>query len=457
MDMKKLKIEYLPVEDLEEYKNNTRKHGSEDVDQIVKSIEKFGFDDPIGIWSDHNVIVEGHGRLMAAKKLGMNTVPCIRLDHLTDKERREYGIMHNKTAELSEWDREMLKKELADLDLSDFDLDWGFEDETEVDSTEPEEDGFEPQPKAQPMIQHGDIILLGRHKLICGDATSDDIDKLMAGTGGADLLVTDPPYNVALGYNDTPEKAKKRRRRTDGKTVANDEWSNDEEFVNFLVKAFNNAFRNMKSGAPFYIWYAIMQTKNFLDAAQKANITIRQHLIWVKDIFSLGRQDYQWRHEPCLYGWKEGEAHYFVDDRTQSTVYDDSADIDKMTRSELRDMLHNILDGQSSTVIHEMKPRQSDLHPTMKPIKLIGRHIKNSSKPGDIVLDIFGGSGSTLIACEQLGRTCYTAELDPSYAETIVDRYAKFTHQKDDIFILRDEETFTYEELKEISKIEEEE
>lgn len=457
MGIKKLKIEYLPVEDLEEYKNNTRKHGSEDVDKIVKSIEKFGFDDPIGIWSDHNVIVEGHGRLMAAKKLGMNVVPCIRLDHLTDEERREYGIMHNKTAELSEWDREMLKKELADLDLSDFDLDWGFEDETEVDSTEPEEDGFEPQPKAQPMIQHGDIILLGRHKLICGDATSDDIDKLMAGTGGADLLVTDPPYNVALGYNDTPEEAKKRRRRTDGKTVANDEWSNDEEFVNFLVKAFNNAFRNMKPGAPFYIWYAIMQTKNFLDAAQKADITIRQHLIWVKDLFSLGRQDYQWRHEPCLYGWKEGEAHYFVDDRTQSTVYDDSADIDKMTRSELRDMLHNILDGQSSTVIHEMKPRQSDLHPTMKPIKLIGRHIKNSSKPGDIVLDIFGGSGSTLIACEQLGRTCYTAELDPSYAETIVDRYAKFTHQKDDIFILRDEETFTYEELKEISKIEEKE
>lgn len=451
----KLKIEYLPVEDLEAYKNNTRKHGKEDVDKIAKSIEKFGFDDPIGIWSDHNVIVEGHGRLMAAKKLGMNVVPCIRLDHLTDEERREYGIMHNKTAELSEWDREMLEKELADLDLSDFDLDWGTDAESGAggDSAEPEEDNFEPQPRAIPHIQRGDIILLGRHKLICGDSTkSEDINKLMAGTDGASLLITDPPYNVALGTESghalRPSEAKQLHRHTDGLVIANDSWENDADFIEFLKTCYENALDHMTDGAPYYIWYASTQSYNFLEASKQAGMEIREQLIWVKSTFALGRQDYHWRHEPCLYGWKDGAAHYFVDDRSQSTIFDDNADIDKMTKQEMQAMLHEIMEKHSTTVLYEAKPTYNDLHPTMKPVKLIGRLMKNSSKPGDIVLDIFGGSGTTLIAAEQLGRTCYMVEYDPSYAECIIDRYVNLTGDKDGVCIMRGEQNLTYDEIK---------
>ena len=431
MDNIKLQIEYLPIEALEQYANNTRKHGAEDIAQIQKSIQKFGFSDPIGIWSDHNVIVEGHGRLAAAKGLGMKEVPVIRLDHMTDEERRQYGIMHNKTAELSQWDFEMLEKELEYLDMSDFDVDFGasigsddFDDPTEVKEVDT------PEVPEVATVKRGQRYRLGDHILMCGDSTSEeDVAKLMDGEL-ASLLVTDPPYNVSIGITDI-EETKQLHRRTDGLVIENDSWQNDDEFVDFLNRAFTTALDNMNPGAAFYIWYASTQSYNFYKAYEKANMTIRQQLTWVKNTFALGRQDYQWRHEPCSYGWKDGAGHYFIDIRNLTTVYDDQPDIDNMSKDEMKELLHEIYEDKiPTTIIHEDKPSKSELHPTMKPIKLIAQQVRNSSKPGDIVLDIFGGSGTTLITCEQLNRKCRMMEYDPHYADVIIKRWEDFTGRK---------------------------
>lgn len=245
------------------------------------------------------------------------------------------------------------------------------------------------------------------------------------------MLLTDPPYNVALGYEMTIEEAKKRRRRTDGLIIDNDGFESEKEFTDFLISAFKSADKGMKPGGVFYIWHAHNWSRAFFNAAEAAGWQVRECLIWNKNTFALGRQDYQWKHEPCLYGWKDGAAHYFISDRTKSTVFEGiEKPIEDMKKDELKELIQKIMEEFPSTVIEEKKPSRSEGHPTMKPIALLARQIKNSSRKGEIVLDIFGGSGSTLIACEQLGRRCYMAELDPAYCDVIVKRWEEFTGQK---------------------------
>lgn len=282
--MENLKIEYLPVDALEPYQKNTRKHADYDISQIVKSIEKFGFSDPIGIWSDHNVIVEGHGRLAAAKRLGMETVPCIRLDHMTDEQRREYGIAHNATAELSEWDIEMLNTELASLNMSDFEFKFDLPGDTdETDNLDIVEDLI-PELPPEPMSKRGQIYQLGRHRLMVGDSTNQsDVDELMNEVK-ADLLFTDPPYNVNVS-------------NSQGMTIENDNMDN-AAFREFLDGAFSCASEHIKAGASFYVWHADGETVNFRESCNEHGLVVKQTLIWVKNSFNFGRQDYKWKHEP---------------------------------------------------------------------------------------------------------------------------------------------------------------
>lgn len=356
-----LKIEYLKINDLKPYERNTRKHEEHDVDQIAKSIEKYGFSDPIGVWGKQNIIVEGHGRLMAAKQLGMESVPVIHLDHLSDAERREYAIMHNRTAELSSWDFELLSQELDDLDLGEFDFDGLDINTNDFDVNELEEVDT-PEPPEEPTSKRGQIYQLGNHRLMCGDSTSsEDVSRLMDGAE-ADIIITDPPYNVNY-EGGTDEKLK----------IENDNMD-AESFQEFLFKAFKNANDNFKPGGVFYIWHANMEAVNFMTAAERANLKVHQVLIWNKNIFTLGRQDYQWKHEPCLYGWKEGAAHYFINSRTETTVIENlqSIEPEKMKKEELVELVKKMLSETATTVIHEDKPTASKLHPTMKPINLIG-------------------------------------------------------------------------------------
>lgn len=361
----------------------------------------------------------------------METVPCIRLDELTDEQRRAYALAHNKTAELSDWNFDLLESELAqisDIDMTAF----GFE----IKGEEPEtrEDDYAPPVIEEPNAKPGDIYQLGRHRLMCGDSTdAEAVKTLIAGTA-MDLVVTDPPYNVSLGSNKgralRPSEAREIHRRTDGLVIENDSWENTEDFIQFLVKAYSNILLALKPGGAFYIWYASNQEHSFQEAAQRAGLVVRQTLIWVKSAFALGRQDYQWKHEPCLYGWAPGAAHYFTDDRTLPTVVEqEEPDFKKMKKDELIELLERIAD-LPSTIIREKKPGRSELHPTMKPIGLLAHLIKNSSQQGENVLDLFGGSGSTMIACEQLNRNCYMMELDPHFVDVIIDRWEQFTGQK---------------------------
>ena len=413
-----LNIEYVSIDSIRPFEKNARSHGQADVKSIAESIREFGFKDPIGIW--HDTIVEGHGRLMAAKELGMEKVPIIRLDDLTDEQRKAYALAHNRTAELSSWDQELLEEQLKDLSQFDMSL-FGFDLEgLGIEEGEAVDDGFIATPQTQAQSAIGDFFKLGGHYLICGDSTDPQvIQRLMQGQQ-ADLLVTDPPYNV-----DYTGKTK------DALKIENDK-KNDPQFREFLINAFRAADSGMKEGAAFYIWHADSEGYNFRGACHDIGWKVRQCLVWNKNTFVLGRQDYQWKHEPCLYGWKDGAAHYFVNDRTQSTVIEKKGlDLDKMKKDEMRDLLKRILDEQiETTVIEEDKPSRSAEHPTMKPLPLIGRLVKNSSRQGEIVLDTFGGSGSTLMACEQLNRKCYTCELDPRYVDVIIERWEKYTGLK---------------------------
>lgn len=393
----KLKVEYIPIDDIKPYENNAKIHTEEQIEQIKKSIKEFGMNDPIGIWKD-NIIIEGHGRLMACKELGFNEVPVIRLDDLTDDQRRAYTLIHNQTTMNTGFDLDILNEELQsiDLDMSDF----GF-DEIELDDIEEEQEIAEdevPDVPEEPKAKLGDIYQLGNHRLMCGDSTSAaDVGKLMNGQV-ADLLITDPPYNVDIGIEDI-EEAKIRKRRTDGLSIKNDKMDNDD-FHKFLVNVFVNAYSSMKDGAGFYVWYASKEVVNFSTAIEEAGLTVKQELIWNKNSLVMGRQDYQWKHEPCLYGWKETGTHNWYSDRTQTTVIDWE------------------------------KPNKSDLHPTMKPIGLFDYQIKNSSKAGDNVLDLFGGSGTTIMACEQNNRSAFVMEYDPRYVDVIINRWEQFTGNK---------------------------
>ena len=317
------------------------------------------------------------------KWLDKPTVEIARASELTDSEKQEFIIADN--ASFGEWDYDALANNWDADDLNSWGVDvWQSPEEEDAEANDDcysEED----EANAPTRCNVGDVWRLGRHRLMCGDSTTPhNVAKLMDGEL-ADILVTDPPYNVDY-------------EGVGGMKIANDNMD-DASFVEFLTQAFSCAFSSMKAGAAYYIWHADLKGLEFRQALMNAGIALRQTLIWVKNALVMGRQDYQWKHEPCLYGWKDGAAHYFIDDRRQCTV------------------------------IEENKPTRNDIHPTMKPVKLIGRHITNSSRPGDLVLDLFGGSGSTLIACEELGRRCNMMEFDTRYCDAIIDRWEKLTGQ----------------------------
>ena len=410
-----MEIISLDINSIVPYKNNAKEHPTEQIEQIKQSILQFGNNDPIAVDEDH-IIIEGHGRYLALKELGYEKAECIILSNLTDEQKEAYRLVHNQLTMNTGFDMNLLKESLNNLSFDMSKL--GFEEELlnliEDEYTEIEEDAFnvnealEEINETEGRVKPGDIYKLGKHTLMCGDSTSrQDIEDLMGGVK-VDLLLTDPPYNIAVS-------------NSQGMTIENDNLDRDS-FIKFLSSAFSACNTVMNEGASFYIWYADTSSKEFYEALPWQ---VRENLIWVKSQFILGRQDYQWRHEPCLYGWKDGAAHYFIKDRTQSTVIDDSKSLETMTEDDLRSYLKELLDV--STVLYEKKPTVNDSHPTMKPLKLMGKLIKNSSKKNDVVLDIFGGSGSTLIACEQLNRQCYMMELDTSYCEVIIKRWEKLT------------------------------
>lgn len=383
----KLEVVYLPIDSLHPYEKNARKHKEADISVIKESIEKFGFDDPIAIWSDKNIVVAGHGRLLAAKALNYTEVPCIRLDHLTDEERKAYALTHNRSAELSEWDMDTLDEELRALE-SEFELDkLGFsafleEDEPiEVKDDDFDEDLFVPE---EPETKEGDIYILGRHRLICGDSTSPTVVNNLVDGKEVDLVLTDPPYNVDY----VGKTAEALKIKNDKKTKS--------EFYNFLLKAFINMYEVAKPGCPCFVFHADKEETNFREATEEAGFKWHQNAIWLKDTFVMGHSWMHYRYEPILIEWKEGAAHFDKGDRT----------------------IDNVLQFD--------RPKRSLEHPTMKPLDLIGWLIDFGCEKDDIVLDLFGGSGSTLIACEESLRTCFTAELDPKYCDVIVKRYIRY-------------------------------
>lgn len=427
------KVQMVAIAKLHPYENNPR-NNEKAVPKIAESIKRYGFNVPIT--ADRNgVIATGHTRYKAALSLGLREVPVIYLDDLDESEIAAWRLVDNKTGEIATWEEDKLNLELKALlglkvDLSDF----GFPGEDKM-LEQVREDDFMPVLPKEPRSRRGDIYLLGDHVLMCGDATSEeDMAKLMGGKL-ADLTVTDPPYNVDYeGSNRTKEgsKAKRRNSSRPSDKILNDNMD-EQSFRTFLGDSFEAMRNHLREGGVFYIWHSENHGLSFRLSLEAAGLEVRQCLIWEKNSFTLGRQDYQWRHEPVLYGWKDGAGHYFIDDRSQDTVLDvDKLDLSAKSKKELIGIIEAMRKSPpvQTTVIHEDKPLHNDLHPTMKPIRLLARLIANSSRRGDVVLDQFGGSGSTLIACEETGRRCRMMELDPAYVDVIVDRYQKFTGRK---------------------------
>lgn len=398
---KPLTVEYRAVASLIPYARNARTHDDAQVAKLAASMKEFGWTNPI-LLDGENGVIAGHGRLLAARKLGLETVPCIELSHLTAEQRRAYVLQDNRSALDAGWDDELLRIELADLQTVDYDLSLtGFSAdeiaELLASPTKGQTDADDaPEVPVVPCSKTGDLWTMGAHRLLCGDALrGDDLARLMAGKP-ADLLSVDPPYNVAIGITDLAE-AKARRRRTDGLGVTNDSMG-DAEFRRFLSDAFKAADLWLRPGACFYIAHADSEGFNFRGAVRDVgHWKLAQCLIWEKDALVLSRQDYHWIHEPILYGWKEGAGHHALADRTQTTVW------------------------------QIPRPNRSETHPTMKPVELIARQLRNSTKAGQTVLDTFSGSGTTGVAAEQEGRVARLMELDPRYADVGVMRWQAFT------------------------------
>ena len=419
-----VKVERVSLASLKAYDGNAKRHDNANIEAIEASIKEFGFRNPIIAWHNEDgvpEIVAGHGRALAAQRLGIQDVPVVFVDDLSDAQRRMLTLADNQTTLMTGWDEAQLAEELDSLSDAFTIEDFGFEP-VGIEEPDPADlDECEPNEGAQDRVAEGELWRMGKHVLLCADSTRpENVERLSDAMGTRfDLLLTDPPYNVALGQNGN--------RRKDGLIVANDNWSSDEAFVEFLRAALSCAMGAMRPGAAFYVWYASTQSANFLEAAMLSGMDVRQILVWAKSTSSLGRQDYQWQHEPCLYGWKGGAAHYFTDSRRESTVIDDAMDTSRMSKAELKDALDAILGRTATTVLRDKKPTRSVEHPTMKPVSLFAYQIANSTKPGDAVLDPFGGSGTSVVASEQLSRRCGTIELDPHYASVIVDRWERLT------------------------------
>ena len=386
-----MNIVNVKIAEVTPYANNPRNNDAA-VESVAKSIEKFGFIGAI-ILNKDKVIINGHTRVKACKKLGMESIPAIIVDHLTKEQEDALRIADNKTGEIAEWDEELLRAELKALEAAGFGIeDLGF-DNSELEALLEGDVSVsvgETDPNAAPEVPEvavsrpGEVYVLGDHRLVCGDSTkAEDVGRVCK-EGEADMWLTDPPYNVAY-------------EGSNGLTIQNDSME-DVKFREFLRTAFGHAEKTLKPGAPFYIFHADSEGYNFRGACHDIGLRVRQCLVWKKNALVLGRQDYQWIHEPCLYGWKEGGPHPWYADRSQTTVMEFN------------------------------KPKKNDVHPTMKPVEMLVYLLQNSSKRGDVVLDTFGGSGSTLIACEQTGRVCKTVELDPRYCDAIRRRWAEFKH-----------------------------
>ena len=380
-----LKIEYLPIKALKPYEKNTRKHQKKDVDNIARSIEKYGMCDAIGIWSDDNIIVEGHGRMLACKQLGMTEVPCVRLDHLTDEQRREYAIAHNATAELSEWDLDILPDELAELDLSDFDFDFGIEgeeEETEI----VEDEAPEVDEDAEPITKLGDIWQLGRHRLMCGDSTDKATVEMLMDGKKADMVFTDPPYGIDV--------------------VQGDKIGGDKPFGSV---GGNNIVKANK--------YMAIKGDETTDTA-RLNFEIVKELSENQIIFGGNYFTDILPPKACWCIWDKENTGNFADVEMAWTSFDKGAKLYRWLWNGLCRKGERAVEGKSR------------VHPTQKPVGLIAEILKDFTKEDDTILDCFGGSGSTLIACEQIDRTCYMIEYEAHYVDVIIKRWETLTGEK---------------------------
>lgn len=405
---KEMQYYLADINDLIPYIRNARTHSESQIAQIAASIKEFGFLSPILIAED-NTILAGHGRLAAARKLGLKQVPCVKESHLTETQRRAYIIADNKLSLNAGWDEDMLAIELSELQGADFDLDiLGF-DESELASIfeedkEIKEDDFNVEEELNKpcFSKSGDIWTLGRHRLICGDATKEETYKRLMDGRKANLVVTDPPYNV--NYEGSAGKIK------------NDNMNSDK-FYNFLLDAFSNMEKVMADDASIYVFHADTEGLNFRKAFNDAGFYLSGCCIWKKPSLVLGRSPYQWQHEPCLYGWKRKGKHQWYSGRKETTIWEFE------------------------------KPKKNADHPTMKPIALLAYPITNSSMSNTLILDPFGGSGSTLIACEQTDRSCYTIELDEKFCDVIVKRYIEQVGTDKEVSVLRAGKEYLYNEV----------
>ena len=405
------RFEEVSIEKLVPYARNARTHSKEQIAQLRASLREFGFVSPAVIDADYNILV-GHGRVQAAREEGYQTVPCVFAEDLTEAQKRAYILADNQLALNAGWDEEMLSVELADLQENAFDLSvLGFAEndlekllngENESDAKDDDFDLSSALEQAA-FVETGDVWIVGKHRLVCGDATSkEDVAKLMDGKK-ANMLLTDPPYGVSF-------------KSSSGLTIKNDSMKN-EEFYNFLKASFDAVVEHMEKGGVGYVFHADTEGLNFRKAFVDAGFHLAGCCIWVKDSLVLGRSDYQWQHEPVLYGFLQNGSHPWFSDRKQTTIW------------------------------NFKKPKRNENHPTSKPLDLLGYPIGNSTQENAIVVDTFGGSGSTMMACEQLNRVCYMMELDPKYASVILRRYVEDTGDEANVFVIRDGKKLMYSDL----------
>lgn len=406
-------VKMMSINDIKPYENNPRKN-DDAVDEVAASIKAFGFKNPI-IVDKNLVIIAGHTRLKAAIKLDLTMVPVIVADDLSEDQANGLRLADNKTAEIAKWDKKKLNEELKliNWELLGIEMtDVGFDDIFASEFQEVVDDDFDEGQylSDEPYSQQGDVYVLNDHRVMCGDSTNPEQVKVLMNGKLADMVFTDPPYNVAIGKRGQQYKEKGGYDcGMNDRTILNDDMG-DAEFKEFLTIVFKNLIDSIKEGAPTYVCHADSEGINFRLAFMEAGFKLAQCIIWAKNTFTIGRQDYQWQHEPILYGWKPGAGYYFVDDRSQSTIWEYD------------------------------KPKKNELHPTMKPLELVGRAINNSSLVGQLVLDLFGGSCSTLIAASKAKRACYSMELDEKYADVIVKRYIKNKGSYENCYLIRNGE-----------------
>jgi len=402
------RFEKVAIDKLVPYVRNARTHSKEQILQLRSSIREYGFLNPVIVDKDYNIIA-GHGRVAAAKEEGVHEVPCVFVEHLSDEQKRAYMITDNKLALNAGWDVELLSLEIAELKGADFDISLLGFDDAELSklmnvAEDVQDDDFDVDKAAEKpaFVEPGDLWLLGRHRLICADSTNpENIARLMDGKK-ANLCVTDPPYNCDYSGGT-------------GMKIMNDKMKS-EEFYKFLLDAFKNIYDNLTDGGAFYCFHSDAEKVNFYNASAAAGFHYSTTCVWVKDSLVLGRMDYQMRHEPILYAFKDTAKHKWYSDRKQTTVWEFP------------------------------RPKKSDLHPTMKSLPLIAYPVCNSSQTNGIVLDPFGGSGSVMIVCEQTDRICNMAELDPKYASVIVRRFCQ-TYGADHIFVERGGVKLSYQDV----------